>query len=125
MRDLAVVKHLRLNHFIVSLVSALLRLCLIWIVFVGLSADFFGHFPVVGHPATVAAIGIIVAVNALLLGKANWLLVVLDSLNGLLDSGCGEGPARTAVSLVLNIAQILGIPPINVVVLRRCEATAA
>ena len=96
-----------MNHFIVSLVSAFFGLCLIWIVFVGLSADFCGHFPIIGHPATVAAIRFIVAVNALLLREANWLLVVLDGLNGLLDSGCGEGPAGAALSLVLNIAQIL------------------
>ena len=118
-----VIKHFGLNHFILSLVSAFLCSGLIWIVFSGLGADFRGHFPVVGHPATVAAVRFFVAVNALLLRKANWLLVVLDGLDGLLDSGCGEGPAGAAASLVLNGTQILAFPPINVVVLLILEET--
>ena len=123
-RDLAVVKHLRLNHFILALVSAFFCLSLIWIGVIGLSADFLSHFPVAGHPATPAAVGPFVAVNAFLLGKADWLFVILNGLHSLLDSGRSKGPAGAAVALVLNITQVLGISPIDVVVLLVLEETS-
>ena len=59
----------------------------------GLRADFGRHLPIVGHPAAGAAVGSLVAVDALLLGEADDWGIVLDGLHRFLDRSGGEGPA--------------------------------
>ena len=68
--------------------------------FVGGRAILLGPFPVVVHPATIAATYSIYAVNSLLLGESTRGGVILDGLHTLLSRGGSKGPTGTAASLV-------------------------
>ena len=107
------VPHLRRDHFVV-LVPACAVFSLVLVGCVSLRADFLGHLPVVVHPATVAATRSRVTVDTFLLREAHWLRVLLDGLHSFLHCSCSEGPAGTAASLALDIAQVLCVSPIFV-----------
>ena len=108
---------------LILLVSACAVLCLVLVGLVGRGADRGRHAPVVRHPATVAAGGVPVAVDAFLLGEADDWGVVLDGLHGFLDCGGGEGPAGAAAALVLHWVHFVLVDPVDGHVL--LEATTA
>ena len=112
----------RLDHFPL-LISARAVLSLILVCLVGLGADFSRHLPVVGHPAAIAAVGVSVAVDTLLLGESDDWLVSLDGLHGLLHRGSSEGPAGAASALVLHGMDFALVDPADGSVL--LEAAAA
>lgn len=84
--------------------------------------------PSVAHPATLASpcmvvlaelllvlgVGCECAVDDLLLGEADWVSVLLDSDGTLEGSSGGEGPTGTTRSLVLDIAHLVVIGPIDI-----------
>jgi hypothetical protein len=84
--------------------------------------------PSVAHPATLASpctivlaelllvlgVGCECAIDDLLLGKADWVPVLLDSDGTLEGSSGGEGPTGTTRSLVLDIAHLVVIGPIDI-----------
>ena len=84
--------------------------------------------PSVAHPATLASpcaivlaelllvlgVGCECAVDDLLLGEADWVPVLLDSDGTLESSSGGEGPTGTTRSLVLDIAHLVVIGPIDI-----------
>lgn len=84
--------------------------------------------PSVAHPATLASpcavvlaelllvlgVGCECTVDNLLLGEADWVPVLLDSDGSLESSSGGEGPTGTTRSLVLDIAHLVVISPIDI-----------
>jgi len=62
----------------------------------------------------VLGVGCECAVDDLLLGEADWVPVLLDSDGTLEGSSGGEGPTGTTRSLVLDIAHLVVIGPIDI-----------
>ena len=62
----------------------------------------------------VLGVGCECAVDDLLLGEADWVPVLLDSDGTLESSSGGEGPTGTTRSLVLDIAHLVVIGPIDI-----------
>ena len=101
---------------------------IVGIVSVGHGALVAHEVPSIAHPATLASPCVIVlaesllvlgvcsecAIDDLLLGKADWGLVLLDSDGTLESSSGGEGPTGTARSLVLDVAHLTIIGPIDI-----------